>query len=413
MMKVLFVGARLCRNLGGPSLLVATRDLFAERLPSAEFVLMVPERSAPEDLALASTYKVSIVPYAASKQLLASAVLRAFCLRVGSGKTQASLNAYWEADVVIDLWGIAFADTLGSNSFRARLGSGLHLLIGKLARKRVIKYTADYGPLRAKWNRFFAKLYLNHCVDLVLARDEASRQHLRSLPLRTPVHVCRDTAFLLEPEQSADSRRLADLRKRQPIVGLSVSHQAMMRHEKGPSEYMSLTARFADAIVDRFAAHVVLIPNELSDGDDDDASIAEAVHQLMTQRSDATLIGRTWSAQQLKGIIQQCDVVVAARYHTLVAALSMGIPSLAIGWHHKYLGLLSLVGQERYVCDIGNLTNQQLLACFENLWASRDHEARVILGKLPNVHAAIRVGADLAASLLGSSETRKVEKKSL
>ena len=185
--QILFVGARLSRNLGGPSLLVATRAILTDQFPSARFTLLTPQESALEDKALEKSYGVTCVPFAPGRKLMTSAMLRLVGVRVGSPAIQAVLDEYRRADVVIDLWGIAFADSLGSNSFRSRMGSGLHLLLGKLAGKKVIKYTADYGPFEARWNHFFAKFYLNHCVDLILARDENSRDHLLSLPVRTPI----------------------------------------------------------------------------------------------------------------------------------------------------------------------------------------------------------------------------------
>ena len=46
----------------------------------------------------------------------------------------------------------------------------------------------------------------------------------------------------------------------------------------------------------------------------------------MAHRSSVTTISDYASAQQLKGVIQQCDIMIAARYHTLVAALFIGDP---------------------------------------------------------------------------------------
>lgn len=65
--------------------------------------------------------------------------------------------------------------------------------------------------------------------------------------------------------------------------------------------------------------------------------------------------------------LSSTGVAIAARHHTLFAALSLGIPSLAIGWHHKYEGLLSLVEQEHFVCDFQNLTEAGLYEAFAQL----------------------------------------------
>lgn len=403
--RTLLIGARLCRNLGGPSLLLATKSVLASFFPDAQFRLLTPLPYAEEDKRLAPTYGVDCGSTPSGRDLLVlafAALLRPIGLRVGPARIQAVLADYEWADVVIDIWGIAFSDSLGSNSLRVRLASGIHLLVGRLLGKKVVKYTADYGPVRSRWNRLFARLYLNHCVDLILARDSESRDCLLALPIRTPIYVCPDTAFLMEPEGSEIGAELAVLRGRQPIVGLSVSHQAQSRHAPGADAYVDLMAQLADAVVDNLGGHVVVIPNELSDASDDDGRIANAVRERMTHAQDVTVVGSDWTAPQLKDIIGQCNAVIACRYHTLVAALSMGIPSLAIGWHHKYDGLLGLLGQERYVVDIQHLTLEPLLEVLWGLWARREDEAAAIRDGLPAVREGVMSGGKHVARLMSA-----------
>jgi coenzyme F420 hydrogenase subunit beta len=403
--RILLVGARLCRNLGGPSLLVATRVVLARHLPEAAYLLMVPAESAHEDQALQSVYGIQCLPYQADPRLVLAALFRLAGITWGAQSLHDTLSALRGADVVVDIWGIAFADSLGANTFLGRALPTLHLLLAKAMGKPVIKYTADYGPIEARWNRLFAKLYFGRCSDLILARDENSQEALDGLGIRTPVMVCPDTAFLLEGRATPTADELREIGSRRPVVGLSVSFQ-MHRRYQGAQGYVALMASLADGIISKTGAMVVIIPNELSDGPDDDQSVARAVFARLVDSSSARVLEGAWSAPDLKGVIQTCDVVVASRYHTLVAALSSGIPSLAIGWHHKYRGLLEPLGQERFVCEMSCLSMGDLQAKFDDLWRNRQEIAAVIRDRLPAIQEAVLFGAQRVRELMATRSVR-------
>ena len=65
--KIALIGARLSTNLGGPSLLAATRMVLSDVFPEAEYTLFVPERDFPRDRGLASKYGVKVLPFSLPK----------------------------------------------------------------------------------------------------------------------------------------------------------------------------------------------------------------------------------------------------------------------------------------------------------------------------------------------------------
>lgn len=387
MAKVLLIGARLGTNLGGPSLLPTTIRVIEEALPGCEYTYISPDA---KDTALAETYGVRILPSASNRQLILCALAKAvFGLSVGTAQARAEVQALAEADVVIDIWGIAFADSLGSNSFRARASGGAAWLAARILRKPVVKWTADLGPFQSRWNRFFAKLYLQYLVKLIVARSAATQQRLQELGVTVPVRVCPDTAFLLEARSSSFADALRSRGEEHPVVGFSVSHMAA-RQAGEPEAYFDIMAQLADYVVDSIGAKIVLIPNELSAvAEADDAHVAREVWGRMARRTEAVLVLEERDAPELKAILGACDVAVAARYHSIVACLSLGVPVLAIGWHAKYAGVMSLFGQEQYVCSLENLTLDFVRARFDALWQSRDHIRRQIKSELPGIRRAI------------------------
>jgi len=95
------------------------------------------------------------------------------------------------------------------------------------------------------------------------------------------------------------------------------------------------------------------------------------------------------SSKQLKNVIASCEVIVASRYHSCVAALSSGVPTLVIGWHYKYEELLHWYGQDEWGLPNGECTPEKLISTFDSFWESRDKSKKIIAEKYPDVRKAV------------------------
>ncbi len=401
--KIALIGIKLSNNLGGPSLLVSTKMALSNIFPDAEYTLFVPPYSYESDVMLAPRYDVKVAPLNCRKWLLPLALLKRYTgILLGSASDKAIIRSLEKADIVVDIVGIIFADTMGTNTFRGRMREGFRFVIFKILGKPVIKYTADLGPLNYRWNRVFASLYLGHFIDLIFARDEVSRQSVEALGIKTPTIVVPDTAFLLEPSDSNESKRYESFRKEGPIIGLSVSIQAQNR-ASDTATYQTIMVDFINYMIATFGVRVVLIPNDLSKSDiGDDKLIADEIcAKVNSDHCDVAQI-ENLLAQEIKGVINQCEVIVASRYHTIVASLSLGIPTLAIGWHHKYRGVLKLFKQENLVCNIEELRLESLIENFEYLWNNREEIKKTIISCVPKVKERITNGAKLVRDIVSA-----------
>jgi polysaccharide pyruvyl transferase WcaK-like protein len=79
---------------------------------------------------------------------------------------------------------------------------------------------------------------------------------------------------------------------------------------------------------------------------------------------------------------------------------------LAIGWHHKYRGLLEPLGQERFVCEMSCLSMGDLQAKFDDLWRNRQEIAAVIRDRLPAIQEAVLFGAQRVRELMATRSVR-------
>jgi polysaccharide pyruvyl transferase WcaK-like protein len=242
---------------------------------------------------------------------------------------------------------------------------------------------------------------LGRFTQLILARDEISRKYLEELAIRTPILTVPDTAFLLPSSESEVSRYYAAVRKASLLIGLSVSFQAKNRSPKS-NDYVLTMVDFVRYLIDKYAAHVVLIPNQQSGELSNDHQIALDISQKVNNVQCDVLDTSNLLAQEIKGVIGQCEAIVAARYHTIVASLSLGIPTLAIGWHHKYAGVLEIFRQEHRICNIEKLSFEDLVEKFDDLWQNREEIRQTIAAFIPHVKEQIAAGARAVRDIMSA-----------
>ena len=302
--RITMMGAPLAGNLGGPSLLVSTITALDSVFANGDYTLLVPPGGYDSDKMLESKYGVQLLPLNITRWSLPVAILRRLtrCWIGGKGQ-RATMEAFEQADAVIDIWGIVFADALGQNSFKGRLAEGLRFLVPKVLGKPIIKYTADIGPFTQKWNRFFARFYLQHCVDLILARDATTKRDIEELGVTTPIRQVPDTAFLLEPRKSDLSVRLAEIRREKPVICLSVSFMAR-RHARSTEHYRECMTGLARHVINRHGAHVVLLPNQVSRSGMDDNDEAREICARVAHSGCEVIQIEDHCAQEIQGSLQ-------------------------------------------------------------------------------------------------------------
>ena len=97
------------------------------------------------------------------------------------------------------------------------------------------------------------------------------------------------------------------------------------------------------------------------------------------------VINKQYSAADLKAILGCMDAIVASRFHSAVGGLSKSVPTLVIGWAHKYHSLMKRVKQEQYALDYRNLQSREVIATFNTLWTKRTHIHEILSEVVPTI----------------------------
>ena len=81
---------------------------------------------------------------------------------------------------------------------------------------------------------------------------------------------------------------------------------------------------------------------------------------LIGQDKRVVVISDCYSSDIQQAIIAKSQLLVGARYHSIVFAINNGVPFLALSYEHKIMGLLETLKCEDRVIDISNVFETEL-----------------------------------------------------
>ncbi len=391
-------------------MLVAAVEHIGQRLPGACFTLLslYPREDAREN-ELPALRLVSWKP--------AEIVLRFFPAAVGAGLAKrfglpwptwllpASARAVAEADLVVDLSGICFVDGRSAGTL---LYNAITALSPWLLGTPSCKYAQAMGPFGRPVNRLAARFCLPR-VSRIIARGRVTEEHLVKMGLeRDRVFRCADAAFAMRVSPSAEreAARLAEhLAFSRPLVVVAPSSVVDAHFRKQGRDYVGLMSEFIDWLVRERGYGVLLLSHSTrpwtESRKDNDLPLCREILARVAEKAWCCFPDGAHHADVLRALIGKGRFLVASRFHAMVSGLAMGVPSLLIGWSHKYQEVLEDFQLEAYSLDYVEVDSQRLRARFTEL-TEREREIREqVASHLPGVVRASEANASVAVELLG------------
>lgn len=365
-------GGTIWGNRGAEAMLVTVVGKLREMRPGGH--IYVFSYQPKQDRALVQADDITIISSKPAALVvkhfplaLVSWLLGLLRIRLPDAMLPKAVRALRDSDALLDIGGISFSD--GREKF---LPFNILLIWpAMLLGVPVIKLAQAVGPFKHPLNRLAAKLFLSRC-NRVFARGAITAQHLEQLGLRRDRwERSIDVAFLYEPRYSLSREnedRLAGLVEtlrswRQegcPVIGIIPSSLVDDKFTAEARDYAALlTDLFATGAEMRF----VLLPNATRAGSEkrfnNDLVVIEKVRQMVrlafSEADQARIAYVTYDVNTAgtRALIEQCDVVVTSRFHGMVSALSLSVPTIVIGWSHKYAEVMAEFGLEKYALDFG------------------------------------------------------------
>lgn len=256
-------------------------------------------------------------------------------------------SAYWklagDLDCVLDIGaGDSFTDLYGSKRF-AFLWLTKALLVAR--RTPLLLAPQTIGPFEGAISRRLAAAILPRCAQVV-TRDRESLDLVQRIAPQARVKQGIEVAFELPFTDHSTERGGARTRIGVNVSGL-LAEQARIGTNRFGLTYDYLAAM--EQLVTNLSAdegNEVLVFTHVAGNKasrDDDGWAVDRVAALCPA---ATRVPDFADASAAKSFISSLDLVVAARMHACVAALSSGVPVIPVAYSRKFAGLFGGIGYD-------------------------------------------------------------------
>jgi polysaccharide pyruvyl transferase WcaK-like protein len=273
-----------------------------------------------------------------------------------------------------------------------------------------------WGPFHTREARMMADRLLAGAT-MVFARDEQSYQCLRELPsfVGRKVFLSSDIAFTFRGDPPTVGEQLlgeAGCRPDgSPLIGLVPNMRVYERTAGQGSDNVYLQCLMA--VVEHFLqqhrdARVVIMPHEIRPAPSpvrDDRYLCQLMAQTLNQPERVFPLLGDYTAEQLKSVIGHLDLLISSRFHSIIAALSLRRPVVAVSWSHKYPQLLESVGLGEFTSSHEEITPPALVKLCQRVWAERKQLPALLEQHVPaHERSAESVLRRLAEQLAASDE---------
>ena len=289
-----------------------------------------------------------------------------------------SLIVVYELDMLIICGGGQLIDWGGSWAFPYTLFKWT--LLAKCANVKCVFLNTGAGPLDLSLSRWFVRRTLN-MADYVSLRDHASGELLRKIGFRGKMKVVTDIVWGLRlPEEPAKKpiESNAEL-----VIGIApMAYGDSSRHwvddNQSYRHLIDCLAEFCGRMLARgyriklFSSDIWFDSQAITDLD---AAIRKNLPELTPERVTRETVE---NIDDMFSALSLLDFYVTCRFHGVVFASLLNVPTLALSPHPKVTALMENLGLSDYCVDISRCDVDDLTARADHLIGNMDEvKARI------------------------------------
>lgn len=266
-------------------------------------------------------------------------------------------------------------------------------LLARCVRAKCIILNNGAGPLDASLSRWFIKRTLS-MASYVSLRDRASADLIRSIGFRGTIHVATDCVWGLQLPGGRVSARSKP--NKELVVGIApMAYGDSSRHwvndDEAYARLIANLAEFGGRMLER-GHRIKLVSSDIWFDSQALADLEAAIRRAYPAATAGDVVQEpVANLSELLAELSCLDCYVTCRYHGVIFASLMNVPSLALAPHPKVTTVMRDMGLADYCMDIAAWDADAMTARFDRL-----------VGDMDNVKARIRLHADRSRALLAT-----------
>lgn len=315
-----------------------------------------------------------------------------------------TLIQYAKADIVIHRGGDNLTEDYGMPYLYFE-----SIFISILMRKPTIILGESIGPFTTRTSKRLAEMILNN-VDVIIAREKLSIDVLHKLKIFKPrIFLLPDIAFVLQPSSIErlqillNSENLKNLRR--PVIAISISSLIAryaftdVMEDQKIKHLISAMTNTIEYCQKKIGATFVFIPHVIGEGNDDRVISRQIVDKLNNHK-DTFVIEGEYSHEDFRAfLLEYAEFIIGSRMHANIAAISVGVPTLALAYGQKTHGIIGeMFGLSDFVIDVREVKNGEdlfirMISKIDNLWDHRDMiKQKLVLRAIEIKNEALKSG---------------------
>lgn len=358
--RILLIGIGGVYNYGCEAILRGTEQIIREVYPDADIVYASPRHLDDQHRLMGSTVRVVKRPLIHRYSIRNILRILLSMTPIHWDPITDSQQLLNQVDAILSIGGDLY--TLGPGG---RYSTSLAKYGEAAIRKGIasILWGASVGPFAGnpKAEVYFSR-HLRR-LSLIMAREPATVDYLHSLGIIDNVIPCADPAFVVAPDLIANFTAQP---RDSVTIGVNLSPLSLTYSSDAVHESIHLQGQAIQNLIEAFNAKILLIPHvvcDFNEKDDDRLHLRKVKECIQPEYQKAvSLLDSDAGFIDVKKELVHCDVVLAARMHCAISALSARVPTILLSYSRKAEGMCQYVyGNRDWVMRLDDIATKGAL----------------------------------------------------